>query len=182
MAWENFLPLVGTFILYILTIWIPYINVGTTLGLNGVVLQLANKKKVEPLEIFKEKYRERMGELLLLVVFAFLSVYLGFVLLLIPGIVIALSWFFAFLLFIDKKLSPLEVLKKSNEVTYGHKWTIFGALFSICILFAIASFIISFFLEGILGGVITTAVLILLYVYLKTVLFSAHAYLYRVLK
>lgn len=65
------------------------------------------------------------------VYFAFLSVIkalfiiLGFLFFIIPGIYLSIRWMFAEFYVIDKGMRPLEALKASSALTYGHKWKLF---------------------------------------------------------
>ena len=54
------------------------------------------------------------------------SVALGSILLIVPGIMIAIAWMFYTYLIIDKGLQPVEALKKSAEITKGYRWQLFG--------------------------------------------------------
>jgi len=52
-------------------------------------------------------------------------VFLGFILLIVPGIIWAIKFQFMPLLTIDKGLKPLEAMKESARMTEGHKWHLF---------------------------------------------------------
>ncbi len=54
------------------------------------------------------------------------SVALGSILLIVPGIMIGIAWMFYTYLIIDKGLQPVEALKKSAEITKGYRWQLFG--------------------------------------------------------
>ncbi len=123
---KNMVPLLVNVILWILTMWIPYLNVGTTIGLFvGITTKMAKDQSISMTEIFEPAYRKRMGEFFLASSFIGMGVWIGFMFFVIPGIVIGLSWSLAVLLVIDKELSPMEAINKSNSITYGKKWTIF---------------------------------------------------------
>ena len=64
---KNFLPLLVMVILYALTIWIPYLNVGTTIGLYKAVIAVGRGEKLDPTSIFaKENFKGLSGFFLLL--------------------------------------------------------------------------------------------------------------------
>lgn len=67
-------------------------------------------------------------------------VIIGFVMLIIPGIIIACRLAFVSFLVMDKNLEPMKAVEKSWQMTKGHGWTIFFMA------------IISFFL--VIGGII----------------------------
>ena len=51
-----------------------------------------------------------------------LSVLLGLVILIVPGIMVALALMFTSYLVIDKHRGPIEALKESSRITKGHRW------------------------------------------------------------
>ena len=126
LGFKNYFPILGVLILYILTIWIPYINIGTTIALEALPLKLAKGEEINPLYIFESKYRKLMGDYLILMVIEFFCLIVALIFLIIPMYVLAMAWSLATLLFIDKGIAPLEALRKSNELTYGYKWRMFG--------------------------------------------------------
>src|SRR5204862_297050 len=105
---KNVTALLGAVALWVVTLWIPYLNVGTTIGLLGLVAAMSKGERISPTEIFKPHYRERMGEFFLVVAFLFVGVLVGTMFVGIPGLVIALSWSQAALLVIDQGLNPAE--------------------------------------------------------------------------
>ena len=62
----------------------------------------------------------------------------GYAFVIIPGIVISIAWSQSILLFIDKGYSPLESIKKSNDITYGEKWTIFVGYLSLVLILGLS--------------------------------------------
>lgn len=55
-----------------------------------------------------------------------LAVAVGFVLLIVPGIIVALMFMFTTFIVIDRGLGPIEAMKESRRITYGHKWSLLG--------------------------------------------------------
>lgn len=51
-------------------------------------------------------------------------VVIGFILLIIPGIYLALRFMFVPYIVMDRKLSPFDALKESSRITHGRKWTL----------------------------------------------------------
>ena len=153
---KNLVPLLVNVILWILTIWIPYLNVGTTIGLFfGITAKMARDETIEMTEIFNPEYRKRMGEFFLTFGLVMMGVYAGLIFFIIPGYVIMIAWSLAILLVIDKGESPMQAITKSNDYTYGKKWTIFFGLMVVSLAAFIALFIIMFILGkifGMLGG------------------------------
>lgn len=152
-AWSigirNVFPLLGTVILYLLTIWIPYINIGTTIAMSSIPLELSKGHTISPVFIFKAKYRRYMGEFLVLVFLQGIGTILALPLL-IPAIVISQAWSLAICLFVDKKYSPVEALMKSNDATYGYKWTIFFAILLVNVICFLVAGIIALIYSSLL--------------------------------
>jgi hypothetical protein len=182
---KNLVPVLVNSILWIITIWIPYLNVGTTIGLwVGVIAKMSRDEEISMTEIFNPVYRKRMGEYFLVFGFMMAGVLVGMVFLYIPGIVIWIAWMLAPLLVVDKEVSPIEAINKSNIMTYGKKWTIFLGLLILEIAAIIALFIIFWILGKIFGflGVFGSILMIIAYIagyaLFFTVIMAAISYIY----
>ena len=57
----NFFQLVGCLILYLLTIWVPYVNIGTTIAMSYLPVKIANEEAISPTHIFNAGYRKHMS-------------------------------------------------------------------------------------------------------------------------
>ncbi len=57
-----------------------------------------------------------------------LAVGVGFLLLIVPGIIFALMFIFSTFLVIDREIDPIEAMKESYRMTRGHKWNLLGLL------------------------------------------------------
>ena len=89
---KNLIPVLVNTILWILTIWIPYLNVGTTIGLMaGVVAKMSRGETISMTEIFDPVYRKRMGEFFLVTGLIFMGTFAGFMFFIIPGYVISIA-------------------------------------------------------------------------------------------
>jgi len=174
---KNVASIVGAVILWILTIWIPYLNVGTTIAMIGLVVAISKGGVISPTEIFNAKYRKNMGEFFLLMIFLLMGVYGGMIFLIIPGIVIGIAWGQAVYLLIDKDLNPTEALTVSNKITYGKKWTIFLGNFILAVVMMIAVFILSY-IFGSIADILGLLAGLAGYVVLISVMMAASAYIY----
>ena len=143
IALVNYLSVVITAALYMITIWIPYLNVGTTIAMASLPAEMAKGAVVNPLFIFNAKYRKNMGEFFILMALMGGAIMVGFFFGIIPGVVLSVAWSFAAVLFVDKDLNALEALRESNRLTYGNKWRIFGAEFLVAVALEIAMIIIN---------------------------------------
>ncbi len=150
---QNALPIAVNTLLWILTCWIPYLNVGTTIGLTvGVVSKSARDEAIPYTEIFDPKYRKYMGEFFLTLGLVQMGVAMATLLLIIPGIVLGIAWSLALLLTVDKGLNPMDAIHKSNELTYGKKWTIFLGLIVLEILVYLVVLILTAIFSAISSG------------------------------
>ena len=141
---KNIGAILVNLILWLVTVWIPYLNVGTTIGLFAGIVSKASRGEVIPMtEIFDPKYRKYMGEYFLTAGLIGLGVGVGTAFFVIPGIVICIAWSLALLLVIDKGKNPTEAITLSNNCTYGNKWKIFGVYFLTTLAFGIVIAILS---------------------------------------
>ena len=122
---KNFLPLLLMVILYLVTVWIPYLNIGTTIGLYKAVIAIGRGETIDPTAIFaKENFKDLSGFFLLLGLL-YMGVTVACFFMFIPGLVMSIAWGFAIYFFLDKKVSPLKALRLSYDTTFGNKWRIF---------------------------------------------------------
>ncbi len=179
---KNAPSLIAAVLLWIVTIWIPYLNVGTTIAISLLPTELAKGNVINPFGIFDSKYRRYMGEYLLTVALMALGTYLAMLFLLIPGIVLSIAWSLSVYYLIEKNKNPMEAIKASNDATYGSKWAMFG----ITLLFVIAAFVVFFIVSMICGminsGFVTAVLMILLIALLASVSMAISASFWRQLK
>ena len=122
---QNVIPLILTVVLYVLTCWIPYLNVGTTVGLYRIIIDLSKGKTVDPLSIFKKENFKNMGGFFLMLGFLTLGITASMAFMFVPALIMGIAWGYAIYIFLEKKVSPLKALMLSDKATYGEKWTIF---------------------------------------------------------
>ena len=135
---KNVGPILVNVLLWAVTVWIPYLNVGTTIALSvGIVTKASRGEPITMTEIFNPKYRKYMGEYFLTSGLMGMGIGVGLIFFVVPGIVISLAWSMAILLVVDKGKNPTEALTLSNNYTYGYKWKIFGIYFLVGVLFSI---------------------------------------------
>ncbi|MDR0455719.1 MAG: hypothetical protein LBH20_03425 [Treponema sp.] len=140
---RNIGPILVNVLLWALTAWIPYLNVGTTIGLTAGIVAKASRGEIIPMtEIFDPKYRKYMGEFFLVCGLMGIGVCIGTFFGIIPGIVIGLAWSLAILLVVDKGKNPTKALILSNNYTYGYKWRMFGIYFLTCLVFSVGQMIL----------------------------------------
>lgn len=178
---KNAVAIVVNAVLWVLTIWIPYLNVGTTIGLMvGIVAKIARNEPIGMTEIFDPKYRKRMGEFFLTSGFVYLGTYIGAIFMIVPGIVIGIAWSLAILLVIDKEQNPMDAINNSNSMTYGKKWTIFLSYLVVGIVLAIVFGIVTWILNLIWGFLATLGAIVMAAIFVS-IYISIQAYIYQVL-
>ena len=124
---KNFASIFVAVLLWLITIWVPYINVGTTIAILSLPVALSKGEGIlSPLFIFESKYRRYMGEFFTLIGLMWLSIFPALMFGIVPGIIIGIGWSLAIYILIDKGVAPGEALVQSNKATYSYKWTIFG--------------------------------------------------------
>ncbi|MBN2891524.1 MAG: hypothetical protein JXL97_06640 [Bacteroidales bacterium] len=153
IALKNVASIFGAVILWVLTIWIPYINVGTTIAIMTLPIELSKGNVMSPTAIFDPKYRKYMGEFFILTALMGMAIYFAAIFLIVPAIVIGIAWSMAVYLLLDKGLNPMQAIAKSNQITYGYKWTMFfGKLVLILIPYIVV--MIGAAISGVVGAII----------------------------
>jgi hypothetical protein len=103
-----------------------------------------------------ESIRHGLSRLLAIIGVMFLMgvvVMIGFVLLVIPGVIAAIALFVTLPACVVEKLAPVASLKRSAALTKGHRWRIFGLYFLMAIVLGILGQIVGA-LAGLLLGVV----------------------------
>lgn len=134
-AGRNFFPVLGCILLYVLTIWIPYLNIGTTIAIVLLPVQISKGEQINPFQIFDARYRKYMGEYFVLagIMFAALVVSLFFFVL--PFIIMAIAWGLSYYYLVEKQKNPIEALRASYQATDGSKWCIWGIFFVLGLIY-----------------------------------------------
>lgn len=179
---KNAPSIMAAVVLYLVTIWIPYINIGTTIAITLLPTQLAKGEVINPASIFDSKYRRYMGEYLITTGLMILPILIAFAFLYIPGIVLSLAWSLSYYFLIEKGKNPMEAIKASNDATYGSKWT----MFAVALVFGIAAAIVMLIFSAICGminvGFITFVVMFALIVIVMSIGMAINASYWKQLK
>ena len=134
---KNVGPLLLTVILYLVTFIVPWLNVGTTIGLYKSIIKIGRGEIINPLDLFAKENWNNVGDFFLLMGFLTMGLTAAALFLIIPMYVMAFAWMFAIFFYIEKGLSPHKAMKVSYKVTYGEKWTIFWILLIVCLAFSL---------------------------------------------
>ena len=122
---KNAPSIIAAVALWLITIWIPYLNIGTTIAITLLPTQLAKGEIINPLGIFDAKYRRYMGEFFITMGLMVFPILIGVIFMLAPAVVLAISWSLAYYFLIEKGKNPIQAIKASNDATYGSKWIMF---------------------------------------------------------
>lgn len=179
---KNAPSVIAAVALFLITIWIPYINVGTYIAITLLPTQLAKGEVINPLSIFDSKYRRYMGEFFITMGLMVIPTYIALLFMFVPGIVISIAWTLSYYFLIEKGKNPIEAIRASNDATYGSKWTMFLVL----LVFVIAAFIVLWIFSSICGminvGFITFVVMFALIVVLMSIGMAISASFWKQLK
>lgn len=126
LTFKNIPSIFGCALLWLLTFWIPYINVGTSIAMANLPIALSKGEVINPLSIFSPIYRKKIGDFIIFNFIAYGAIFAAMLYFVIPGIVLFIAWSMAQFIMIEMDKSPLEALKLSNNITYGNKWRIFA--------------------------------------------------------
>ncbi len=96
-----------------------------TYGGNLLYLRGIRNEEIDFSELFVG-FREKYVNIVLANLLKFAIVGIGFVFLIIPGIILLCRLAFVSLLVMDKDLDPIAAIEKSWQMTRGHGWRIFG--------------------------------------------------------
>lgn len=179
---KNAPSIIAAVALWIVTIWIPYINIGTTIAIALLPTELAKGNIINPLGIFDSKYRRYMGEYLLTVILMILGIYAAMIFLIVPAIVLAISWSLSVYFLIEKGKNPMQAIKASNDATYGSKWAIFGVSLVFTVAVGIVWGIFMAICTAINSGFVTFVVILVLIVLFASISMAINASIWGQLK
>lgn len=169
-------------VLFLITIWIPYINIGTFIAITLLPTQLAKGEVINPLGIFDSKYRRYMGEFLITMGLMVIPIYIAVIFMIVPGIVLSIAWSLAYYFLIEKGKNPMQAIKASNDATYGSKWTMFFVILVFGVLASIVMLVFSAICGLINVGFITFVVMFVLVVLFMSIGMSINASFWKQMK
>lgn len=169
-------------VLFLITIWIPYINIGTFIAITLLPTQLAKGEVINPLGIFDSKYRRYMGEFLITMGLMVIPIYIAVIFMIVPGIVLSIAWSLAYYFLIEKGKNPMQAIKASNDATYGSKWTMFFVILVFGVLASIVMLVFSAICGLINVGFITFVVMFVLIVLFMSIGMSINASFWKQMK
>ena len=169
---KNFPSLLGMVALYVVTIWIPYINVGTTIGLYRAIIGISKGEVINPLSIFDKDNFTQMGDFFLLTGLVNMGTGIAAIFMIVPAVVIGIAWKYSVYILLEFKKSFADSIHLSEKVTYGEKSTIFWIEILYWVVLAIVAAIFALIpkvgvvlsaIVFILGAAIFVAILAVMY-------------------
>lgn len=179
---KNAPSIIGCVVLWLLTIWVPYINVGTTIAINMLPIELAKGGVISPLGIFDAKYRKYMGDFLITTGLMIIPVFIASLFMIVPGIVLSIAWSLAYFFLFEKKKNPMQAISASNEATYGSKWTMFFVLLAFVVATYVVAGIFAWICAAIDVGFITFVVMLALVAVIMSISLAINSSFWRQLK
>jgi hypothetical protein len=82
-----------------------------------------------------------------------LGIAVGFMALIVPGVILAVMWFVAAPACIVEQLGPIRSLGRSSQLTKGNRWKIVGALLLIYLVAMVVGGVLGILLPSIIGSV-----------------------------
>ena len=152
---KNAPSVIAAVVLWLITIWVPYINVGTTIAMG--------------------EYFITMG----LMVFPIL---IGVLFMIVPAIVLSIAWTLSYYFLIEKGKNPIQAIKASNDATYGSKWIMFAVKLVVGIIAGILLAIFQALCDAIDVEFITYVVMFVLYVLIISIDMAVNASFWKQLK
>ncbi len=147
------------YLLFLVAAWI--IQIIAKMGVIKITLDVIDKDETNLNTLFS--CTQLLGKFILGSIIYGLIVVAGLIFFIVPGIIWAIKYqFFAYLI-IDKKLDPMEAIRKSGEMTAGNK----GKLFWLCIVLMLINIVGAACLLVGLFATIPTSMLAVAYVYRK---------------
>ena len=179
---KNAPSVIAAVVLFLITIWIPYINIGTFIAITLLPTQLAKGEVINPLGIFDSKYRRYMGEFLITMGLMVIPIYIAMIFMIVPGIVLSIAWSLAYYFLIEKGKNQMQAIKASNDATYGSKWTMFFVILVFGVLASIVMLVFSAICGLINVGFITFVVMFVLIVLFMSIGMSINASFWKQMK
>lgn len=139
---KNIVNLLLMALLYVITLWIPYLNVGTTIGFYKAIISLSKGEPIDPTSIFSRENYKSLGDFFLLFGLQTAGIGAAAMFFFVPAMVVSLAWQFAMYFFLDKKTSPLKSLALSYDATCGEKWRLFFTYLALGLCICVVLFLL----------------------------------------
>jgi len=99
---------------------------GTLIGMGATSFYLAAHDNPDTVDLSSLWHPRPFWKYLGASILLALAVAIGFVLLIVPGIILGLMFMFTTFVVIERELGPIDAMSESHRLTRGHKWQLFG--------------------------------------------------------
>jgi Protein of unknown function (DUF975) len=99
---------------------------GVLVGMGVTAFYLAAHDNVDTVALSELWHPQPFWKYLGASILLALAIAVGFILLIVPGIIFALMFMFTTFIVVDRELGPIEAMKESNRITRGYKWSLLG--------------------------------------------------------
>jgi uncharacterized membrane protein len=144
------------------------VNLVIGIGLTKIALEFVDGKKPKFSDLF---YYKPVVKYFIATIVQGIITLVGFILLIIPGIIFSLRLYYTSYLIVDKNLSPVDAVKTSWKITHGNTWNLFffGVLIGLINILGLLCLIVGLFIT------VPLSMLASVYVYRKLLLQSKAA-------
>lgn len=156
-ALAAFWGLVGLVVALVGSLWVQG-------ALTATVANVRDGRAEEDIESTYRRVRPTLIPLLLAGVLAGIGILLGFILLIVPGLILLTRWVLVTPAVVLERLGPTDALRRSWNLVRGHSWTAFGVIVVTLVISAIAQVIfvgvfafLPDFLQNWIGGLIANS-------------------------
>ncbi len=108
-----------------------------------------------------------IGALIVFSILSGIAIGIGFILLIIPGLILLTIWSVGAPAIVAEGRGPLEAFGRSWELVKGQTWTVFGVLVVVFLILVVASIIVAVIgaaIGGAVGAIIAAILVMLLYI------------------
>ena len=156
-ALAAFWGLVGLVVALVGSLWVQG-------ALTATVANVRDGRAEEDIESTYRRVRPTLIPLLLAGVLAGIGILLGFILLIVPGLILLTRWVLVTPAVVLERLGPTDALRRSWNLVRGHSWTAFGVIVVTLVISAIAQVIfvgvfafLPDFLQNWIGGLVANS-------------------------
>ena len=129
--------------------------IGTALVQGALVKAVADEHNSRPQSSIGDLYRsawQRAGRLVGVSLLTGIGVGIGFLLLVVPGVILFTRWSLAVPVVMLEGLGPRAAMKRSTALVKGHGWAVFRVLLNVTILAGLSSLAIQLLLVKVFGS------------------------------
>lgn len=108
------------------------VGTGIEMGFLKIALKIYDEEQPDYSDIFSQFHL--FFKYFAAVIIYGIMVFIGVIFFVVPGIILAIQFYFAFYAIIDKEMGPIDALEHSAVLTRGSRWDIFAFFIAVMIL------------------------------------------------